>query len=78
MVPLDIELQWVNVRQNPFKQTYSGIIQAYSKPRIALSYLEPWYIQNPDIQNQKHIHNAGMFRTPRLIRTLAYSKSRPC
>ena len=30
MVPLDIELQWVNVRQNPFKQTYSGIIQAYS------------------------------------------------
>ena len=30
MVPLDIELQWVNVRQNPFKQTYSGIIQTYS------------------------------------------------
>ena len=48
-------------------QAYPGIIQAYSKLCVTLAYLEPWYIQNPDIQNQKHIQNSGIFRT------LAYS-----
>ena len=43
-------------------QAYPGIIQAYPKLCVTLAYLEPWYIQNPDIQNQKHIQNSGLFR----------------
>ena len=35
----------------------------YSKPCVTLAYLEPWYIQNPDI-----------FRTRSIFRTLAYSE----
>ena len=46
-------------------QAYPGIIQAYSKPCITLAYLEPWYIQNPDI-----------FKIRNIFRTLAYSKSK--
>ena len=49
-------------------QAYPGIIQAYSKPCVTLAYLELQYIQNHDIQTQKHIQNPGIFRT------LAYSK----
>ena len=30
-------------------QAYPQIIQAYSKPCVTLTYLEPWYIQNPNI-----------------------------
>ena len=53
MVPPDNELQWVNVKQNPFIQiqAHSAIIrhvqelfrhiQAYSKPCITLAYFEP-------------------------------------
>ena len=44
-------------------QAYPGIIQAYLKPCVTLAYLEPWYIQNPDI-----------FRTRNIFKTLAYSK----
>ena len=43
---------------------------AYSKPCGTLAYLEPWYIQNPDILRTRSIfstlvyHNPGIFRTP--------------
>ena len=30
-------------------QAYPRIIQAYSKPCVTLTYLELWYIQNPNI-----------------------------
>ena len=48
-------------------QAYPGIIQAYSgifRTLCNLGYLEPWYIQNPDI-----------FKTRSTFRTLAYSQS---
>ena len=75
MVPLDKGLQWINVKQKPFRQVlaHSGIIkhiqelfrpiQAYSEPCVTLEYLEPWYNQNPDI-----------FRVRNIFRTLAYSQ----
>ena len=37
--------------------------QAYLKPCVNLAYSEPWYIQYPAIQNQKHIQNPGTIRT---------------
>ena len=37
--------------------------QAYLKPCVNLAYSEPWYIQYPVIQNQKHIQNPGTIRT---------------
>ena len=40
-------------------QAYPGIIQAYAKPCVTLAYLEPWYIQNPNIFKIRNI-----FRTP--------------
>ena len=83
MIPLDKELQWVNVKQKPFRQiqAHSGIIrhiqelfrhiQAYSQPCVTLAYFGPWYIQNSKI-----------FRTRSIFRTLAHSKSKaysePC
>ena len=45
-------------------QTYPGIIQAYSKLSVTLTYLKLLYIQNPDI-----------FRTISMLRTLAYSQT---
>ena len=75
IVLLDKELQWVNVKKAiqtdlgtfSYNQAYPGIIQvysqAYSKSCVTLAYLEPWYIQNPDI-----------FRTGSIFRTLAYSQ----
>ena len=36
-------------------RAYQGTIQAHSELCATLAYLEPWYIQNPDMQNQKHI-----------------------
>ena len=68
MVPLDRELQWVNVNKTKAIQTdldtfrrnhaYPEIIQAYSKPCPTLAYLctEPWHIQN-----LKYIQNPGIF-----------------
>ena len=44
-----------------YNQAYPGIILAYLKECVTLAYLEPWYIQNPDI-----------FRTKSIFRTLAY------
>ena len=46
-------------------QVYLEIIQAYSKPCATLAYLEPWYIQNPDI-----------FQIRNILRTLVYSERR--
>ena len=80
MVPVDMELHWVNVKQkhsDRFRhiQAYPGIIQAYLGIFKALCnpsifrievYPEPWHVQN-----QKHIqnpgiciHNPSIFRTP--------------
>ena len=65
MISLDKGLQWVNVKQKPFREAHSGIIrhiqrlfrhiQAYSEPCIFPAYLEPWYIQNPDIFRTRNI-----------------------
>ena len=47
-------------------QAYPGItrhIYAYSKPGVTLAYLEPWYIQNSDIQKQKYSENPSIFAT---------------
>ena len=75
MVPLEKGLQWVNVKQKPFReiQAHSGIIghiqklfrdiQAYSEPCVTLACLETWYNQNTNI-----------FRTRSIFRTLAYSQ----
>ena len=71
MVPLDKEMQWLNVKQKTFRQkkAHSGIIrhiqelfrhiQTYSKPNVTLAYLKLWCIQNPDIFITRSI-----FRTP--------------
>ena len=48
MVHLDKGLQWVNVKQKPFKQ-----IQAY--PEIIQAYYKRWYNQNPDIFRTRSI-----------------------
>ena len=75
MVPGDKGLQWVDVKQKPFRQikVHPVIIrhmqellrhiQVYSEPCVTVAFLELWYIQNPDI-----------FRTRSLFRTLAYSQ----
>ena len=45
MVPLDMELQWGNIKQKSFWQ-----IQAYTHIfRHIPTYSESWYIQNPGI-----------------------------
>ena len=44
-------------------RAYQGTIQAHSELCATLAYLEPWYIQNPDIQNQS------------IFKTLAYSQT---
>ena len=65
-------------------QAYPGIIQVYStysKPCVTLAYLEPWYIQNPDIFRTRSIFRtleysqAWYIQNLRIFRTLAYSKS---
>ena len=72
MVLINKELQWVNVKQTKviqadfleaYNQANPGIIQAYSKPCVTLAYLEPWFIQNPDI-----------FKIRNIFRTLVYSE----
>ena len=56
-------------------------IQACSKPCVTLAYLEPWYIQNPDIFRTRSIFRTLAYsepryiQNPRIFRTLAYSKS---
>ena len=69
----------------PFRhnQAYPGMIQAYSKPCVTLAYLQPWYIQNPDIFRTISIFRtlayspAWYIQNHRIFRTLAYSKSEP-
>ena len=66
MVPLDKELQWLNVKRTLFRyiiQTYSETCETVAYFRTVI-YPEPWHIQN-----QKHIQNLS------ILRTLAYSKS---
>ena len=48
-------------------QAYLGIIQAYSKPFVILSYLEPWYIQNPNIFKIRNIFRPLVYLEPRYI-----------
>ena len=87
MVPLDKELQWVNVKQKPFRQILAhsgmikhiqatGIIQAYSKPCVTLAYLEPWYIQDPNIFKIRKIFGTLVYQNPGIFRGLTYSKSK--
>ena len=72
MVPLNKGLQWVNVKQKPFRhnQTYRGIIQAYLEPCVTLTYLRLWYQRilthsEPEAYLELwHIHNSGTSRTP--------------
>ena len=52
-------------------QAYTGIIhhiQAHSEPCVTLTYLEPWYIQNPDVLRTL------AYAQPRYIRTPVYSE----
>ena len=57
-------------------------IQAYSKPCVTLAYLEPWYIQNPDIFRTRSIFRTLAYsqpwhiQNPHIFRKLAYSKSK--
>ena len=48
-------------------QAYLGIIQGYSKPCVTLSYLEPWYIQNPNIFKIRNIFRPLVYLEPRYI-----------
>ena len=67
---------------------YSGVIQAYSEPCVALAYSELWYIQNPGIIKTRGIFRTLVypkhctFRTRDIFRTLRYSEpeaySEPC
>ena len=62
-------------------QAYPEIIQAYSNPCVTLAYLEPWYIQNPDMFKTRSIFRTLAYsqpwyiQNPGIFRTLAYSKS---
>ena len=48
---------------------------AYSKPCVTLVYLEPWYIQNPDVFKPEAYSEPWHIQNLRIFRTLAYSKS---
>ena len=50
-------------RHTRHKQTYSGIVQAYSEPCIILAYSGVLYIKNP-----------GIFKTRSIFRTMVYPK----
>ena len=55
-----------------YNQAYLGIIQAYSKTCVTLTYLDPWYIQNPNIFKIKNIDPQSEIT----IRILVYSEPR--
>ena len=88
MVPLDKGLQWLNVKQKPFRQVqaHSGIIrdiqkffrhiQAYLKPCVTLTYLILWYIQNPDILEPEAYSEPRHIHNPDIFRTELYSECR--
>ena len=80
MIPLDEELQWVDVKKSHSDRPRH--IQAYSILYVNLAYTEPWYIQNPDIFKTRNIfralvysepwftQNSGIFKTQGLFRHL--------
>ena len=57
---------------------------AYSKPCVILAYLEPWYLQNPDIFRTSSIFSTLAYsqswyiKKPRIFKTREYSKSEAC
>ena len=61
-------------------QAYPGITQAYSKPCVTLTYLEPWYIQNPNIFKIRIIFRTLVYlelwniQNPKLIQTSAMKR----
>ena len=77
MVPLDKELQWVNVKQKPFRQisAHSGMIK-HIQATGTLAYLEPWYIQDPNIFKIRKIFGTLVYQNPGIFRALTYSKSK--
>ena len=44
-------------------QTHPGIIQAYLKPYVTLTYLKLTYSEPEAYSETQHIHNNGIFRT---------------
>ena len=80
MVPLNKALQWVNVKQKPFRpiMAHSGIIkhiqelfrhiQPYLEPCLTLTYLKlvypKPYYEQGAYSEPRHIHNPAVFRTP--------------
>ena len=58
----------------------SGIIQAYSEPRVRLAFSELWCIKNPVIFKTRHIFKTlfypklWRFRTRDIFRILGYSE----
>ena len=86
MVHLDKGLQWVNVKQKPFRQiqAHSGIIrhiqelfryiQAYLEPCITLTYLKLWYIENTDIFTTRSIFTTLVYSEPRYIQNAGILK----
>ena len=65
-----------NISRN--NQAYTGIIQAYSEPCVAMVYSKIWYIQNPGISKtsifRTHIQSSGIFKTRDMFRILGYSE----
>ena len=49
-------------------------IQAYAKPCVTLAYLEPRYIQNPDLFRSRNIFRALVYSQPGIIRNHIYSE----
>ena len=72
MVPLDKELQWVNVKQKPLRQIIGTIkhIQAYSEPCVTLVSLDcgiprTLIYSEPEAYSEPwHVHISGIFRNP--------------
>ena len=94
MFPLDKGLQWVNVKQNPYRnlgtfrhsQTYQGIIQAYSGILKTLCYSDIFCdcgISRTLIYSEPEAYSEPWYiQNPAIFRMLGYSKfeaySEPC
>ena len=68
-----IQTELVTFRHN---QGYPGIIQVYSEPCATLTYLEPWYVQNPDIFRTLAYSQIWYIQKAGIFKGLAYSKSK--
>ena len=55
-------------------QAYPEILRAYSKPCVTLEYLEPYYIQNPDIFRTRSIFRILAYTQPDIFRIPVYSE----